>query len=47
MTALMLIDAAYKSYFNMLPSVLELKKTGELGESADSVLPWYNKQNMI
>lgn len=38
MTALMLIDAAYKSYFNMLPSVLELKKTGELGESADSVL---------
>lgn len=38
-TALMLIDAAYKSYFNMLPSVLELKKTGELGESADSVLP--------
>lgn len=39
MTALMLIDAAYKSYFNVLPSVLELKKTGELAESADSVLP--------
>lgn len=37
MTALMLIDAAYKSYFNVLPSVLELKKTGELGESANSV----------